>query len=416
MPSFLEWRSLLCLSAHIMGNVAFEMRTLIRRMLRSVLQFRVVLAGLSCYAWASPAQEPGRDQVLSVNPPRYEIWLNQREFSVLHAAAVTGVENYGSWADFRVRIQNTEGRPQWKVTIDNPKMLEVWGFWMSEKTRELVAGVDFDHLEEVSKLAFRTVQSVNAKIAESQAHPIWNAIVVSGNVVEADGKVIVETAAGKYELTGASPLSLAAMKGKSIVVTGFNKIRGQLEVISFLKRRENTLEIFVMSYCPFAQRALTSIIEHLRALAQGEYKEAEKLPELDVRYIFYKKTEGEESIFSAMHGENEIRENLVQILIRETYPAHFHEYVLRRAGSTRDWKDLAREVGLADTDVQGIEKQIDEMRDALIQTEYEYVAGTHGVLDGSPTYFWESQRIGDIGQLPAFSGVESSSATCAEGQ
>ena len=63
--------------------------------------------------------------VVSPAPHRYEISLTLDEFSVLHGAAASGVDRYGSWTEFDVRIEADErGVPLWLVGIDTRRVLE----------------------------------------------------------------------------------------------------------------------------------------------------------------------------------------------------------------------------------------------------------------------------------------------------
>lgn len=71
-----------------------------------------------------------------------------------------------------------------------------------------------------------------------------------------------------------------------MVFTGYIKTAGTIEPAKAIERQVNTLELVVMSKCPFGTRAEDAVIEHLKTMSQ-----AEQAPTLDVRYLFYKKEE-----------------------------------------------------------------------------------------------------------------------------
>jgi hypothetical protein len=365
----------------------------------------------------SLAQESsGPSEILVATPHRYELTLTADEFSVLHSAALTGVKKYGGDADFRIRIRRDGDDLAWLVTVTDPRLIEIWGYWMAEKTAELVGVVDIDRLDDVARHAFRVVQSTNAKIAEAKANPIWDPITVVGRVSEKDGATYIETKDSKYKITGEKLISLAALIGEPVLARGLSKAVGHLEVTSFAPRQENALEVCVMSLCPFGQKALTTIIGHLSNGANSRAGNGDPAPPLVVRYIFYKKTKDGKVVFSSMHGEKEVYENLVEMVIRDQYPGQYHEYLLKRTagGDDRDWKKVAAESSLATPEIERIESVIAQTRDELIEREYEYVAGTLGVYDGSPTYVWEGQPVADIRKLAAFSTLDFSSERCSE--
>ena len=59
-----------------------------------------------------------------------------------------------------------------------------------------------------------------------------------------------------------------------------------------------------------------------------------------------------------------------------------------------------------------IETTLTTNRDALIRSEYDYVAGQCEVTDGSPSYLWESQKVADIRKVAVFKGIDSPQENC----
>ena len=358
--------------------------------------------------------DPPSLQGRAVTSHRYEITLSADEFFFLHGAAFAGVKKYGGDADFRVRINRVDNDAEWLVTVTNPRLMDVWSHWMAEKTADLVGMVDIDRLDDASRYAFRVVRSINAKLAQAKTNPIWDPITVVGRVTEKDGARYIEGKESKYELTGNKGQALAALGGQSVVVRGLNKTVGTLEVDGFALWPENTLEICAMSFCPFAQRAIQSVIHYLGRDASATSANNNRPVRLNVRYIFYRKLQDGKPVFSSMHGDREVNENLVEMTIRDMYGAQYQEYLLRRAeaGNDTDWKKLASECGLAALEIEQIETVITNTRDELIEREYGYVAGTLGILDTSPTFVWEGQPVPDLRKISQFAGLMYSSERC----
>src|SRR6185503_5003946 len=89
----------------------------------------------------------------------------------------------------------------------------------------------------------------------------------------------------------------------------------ELDVLTADALREvhaNTLDLFVMSQCPFGRQAVHSVVEELLQQPSGNR------PALRVRYIFYEQKDAQgNTSFTSLHGEPEIVENLVQIVLQE---------------------------------------------------------------------------------------------------
>jgi len=346
---------------------------------------------------------------LITQDPRYELELNLNEFSVLNSSVVGGVKKYGGEAEFGLKMTKKGDEIVWTVTITNPKLIEVLGYWTAEKSAELVNSLDINNLDATSKLALATMKSLNEKVTYAQKNPLWVPVRLSGMVVEENGVLFIEGQEGKYQATGNHLEELEKRRGKRIIAVGYVKVKDQIEVNAFLDVKENTLELFVMSLCPFARMAEASILDFLDTYP-GKSK-----PALEIRYIFYKKNEGENSVFSSMHGKEEIRENLVQIVIRDNYPQFYHNYLLKRVDDNdTPWDELAKATGMKDKDIKSIERTIAKERETLIQKEYDYITGTYQIYDGSPTYVWECEKVADITKVEAFEGLKFSSDRCSE--
>lgn len=332
---------------------------------------------------------------------------------MLHGAAVEGVRKYGGDADFRVKIVKEKDDLVTLVTITNPRLLEVWSYWMAERTAQVVNSMDLDRLDEVDRATLRIARAINARLAEAKANPIWDPVTLGGTVVKDGDQVFLLGGTDRLLLTGPQAKQVEGWTGRSIVATGFHKIQGQLELTHFVERKERTLELFAMSLCPFGRQAEYSILQYLRT----KFEEKER-PRLEVRYIFYSRPVsdgGQAQAFTSLHGEKETEENLVQIVLRDQFTPVFHDYLLARAGSDAPWRELARKLGLAEGALDGIQKRIVEERDALIAMEYAYATTSYQIRDGSPSYVWEGRRVGDLRTIKEFAGLQFTSPVCSGG-
>ena len=341
------------------------------------------------------------------SPPRYELKLNLVEFSVLNSAAKFGVNKYGGTADFSVRLMRDNNDVAWVITITDPRLIEIWGFWMAEKTTELVNLLDFNNLDSNSKEAVRIVKSVNAKIAQAQSNPIWDPVKSKGLLIEENGQWFINSEQGKLQLKGDKLRNIKELKDKTAIATGFVKTTGQMELTNIIEKKHSTLELFVMSYCPFAKKAEKSIIEFL------DKYDGDPKPNLEIHYIFQKASRDGKTFFTCLHGEKELQENVVQIAIREMYPKIYRKYLIARADSDSSWTELVSKLGLTKDDITQITELIEKGRDSLIETEYDYVTTTYQIYDGSPTYVWESELIKNIREAEPFKSLDYSTETYA---
>ena len=373
--------------------------------------FLIVFICFSFYGGQSSAneEEKQKNKLIPQNP-WYELKLNFNEFSILNSSIMGGLKKYGGGAEFNIRMAKEGDEMVWTIRITNQKLIEVLGYWTAEKSAQLINSLDTNNLDAAAKLTLGSMKSVNQKVAHAQTSPKWDPVTLSGLVVEEDGVLYIEGQEGKYQATGDYLKELGQRKGKRVIAKGFVKVEDHIEVRAFLERKENTLELFVMSMCPFAKIAECSILEFLET-----YSEHPK-PSLEIRYIFYEKDEGAKQVFTSMHGEPEVEENLVQMVIRDGYPEFYHNYLLKRVDDKdTPWDKLAKETGLKDEEVKSIERTIEKERETLIQQEYDYVTGTYQIYDGSPSYVWECERVANIRQLEVFRGLKFSSDRCSDG-
>ena len=113
-----------------------------------------------------------------------------------------------------------------------------------------------------------------------------------------------------------------------------------------------TLELFVMSYCPFGVQAEEKIIPIVKQFG-------DKI-DFKLRFIAHEKqapSPKDITPFTSLHGYPEIAENIRQLLIAQEFPDHYLDYILCRGKKLdKSWEDCAKKLGI---DVARIQQLFD---------------------------------------------------------
>jgi hypothetical protein len=345
---------------------------------------------------------------LSPKPPKFTLTLNLNEFSIFNVAEMDGLSKYGGSGNFQLEIARVHTNVVWNVTITGGRSLELLGIFLGERTVKLVQGLDANNLDSNEKIALEAIKSLTRKLDDAQRNPVWDSVRITGMLGGQGTNWTIQAPDATLRLSGEKLSELQGWDGRAIVADGFIKVPGEFELTDFLDARKNTLELFVMSACPFGQRAEAKVLAFL-----SQTNDVTR-PRLEVHYIFYKQQKDGHEVFSSLHGEEEIIEDLVQIVIRDRHPQSINGYLRLRTGNgSTPWLQLAEQVGLCPSDLGEIMNLITNQRDQLIRAEYEYVTGRYGITDGSPTYVWESERVPDLSHIATFKGLEAVSVeTC----
>ncbi len=333
--------------------------------------------------------------------PHFVLSLTLNEFSILNVSERDGLLKYGGSGEFQLRMAKEGDDVVWNVTIDNPRLMELLGIFLGEKTMKLVQSLDPNNLDPNQKVALEAIKSLTQKMDYAQKNPVWDSIKLSGPVVQRGTNWVIQTASGPMLVAGTNTGAVSSWAGRSVVADGFVKLPGQFEPTRVIEQRTNTLELFVMSQCPFGQRAETKLYSFL------ESTNVTQKPKLEVRYIFYQQQKDGKDVFVSLHGEEEITENLVQMVLRDRYAPLFEHYLRQRATSGNvPWRKLLEQIGAGKPVLDEIQTAITTQRDALIQAEYNYVTGQYGITDGSPSYVWESERVMDLTKVDRFKALK----------
>jgi len=165
----------------------------------------------------------------------------------------------------------------------------------------------------------------------------------------------------------------------------FDLKSGGTEVKVGTNETPNTLDLWVMSQCPFGVRAENKMLtaQAKQLLAQGT--------KINLRYIIgegknptTKKTE-----WKSLHGDQELQEDIRQIAIQKTWPDKLWKYIEARNADvhSEDWQSAAKTAGL---DPAQVEAKMELGRKLAAQDIKDAAALQVG---GSPTYLWQNKYV-----------------------
>ena len=147
-----------------------------------------------------------------------------------------------------------------------------------------------------------------------------------------------------------------------------------------------TLELFVMSYCPFGVQAEEKIIPIVK-----EFGDA-----IDFKLQFIaqeKETPSPQDItpFTSLHGYPEVAENIRQLLIAQEHPDKYLDYILCRGKKLdKSWEDCAEKLGI---DVEKIQALFDapEVSEQLFRENIQHAAALG--IRASPTILVDGHQF-----------------------
>jgi glutaredoxin len=125
------------------------------------------------------------------------------------------------------------------------------------------------------------------------------------------------------------------------------------------KTDKPTVRMFVMSYCPYGKQAEAGLGPAVQAVGMSNFA-------FEPHFVIYENYNGggpnycfdNESKYCSMHGINEMREDIRQMVIWKYWPSKWWAYVdkVNAETTTGDieskWKDIATSVGLDASDIQ----------------------------------------------------------------
>ncbi|MGB2579805.1 hypothetical protein AAIR98_001724 [Elusimicrobium simillimum] len=164
------------------------------------------------------------------------------------------------------------------------------------------------------------------------------------------------------------------------------------------KLQSNTLEIFVMSQCPYGAMAENKVIDAQKAGKIG------KDIKIKLRYIVTDMGNGD---FRSLHGPAEWEENVRQLIIQKYYPSKLWKYLEERNKNyiSSRWDVALKAAGIP---VNNVTSKWDEgvkmlQQDAKYSQEFR--------VSGSPSFLWEGRTVLDFGSVGQVKGLEFLSPT-----
>ena len=146
-----------------------------------------------------------------------------------------------------------------------------------------------------------------------------------------------------------------------------------------------TLELFVMSYCPFGVQAEEKLIPIV--------KEFGDTIDFKLQFIAQEKeapSAQDITPFTSLHGYPEVAENIRQLLIAQEYPDRYLDYILCRGKKLdKSWEDCAEKLGI---DVAKIQNLFDTPEAEQLFRENIRRAAELGVR-ASPTIFVDNHKF-----------------------
>lgn len=146
-----------------------------------------------------------------------------------------------------------------------------------------------------------------------------------------------------------------------------------------------TVELFVMSYCPYAVEAEKKLIPIVKAFGD----------KIDFRLQFIsqeKETPTAQDItpFTSLHGYPEVAEDIRQLLIAKEYPDRYLDYILCRGKKLeKSWETCAQQLGI---DVSRIQALFDSPEAEQLFRENIKRAATLGIK-ASPTILIDGHKF-----------------------
>ena len=157
-----------------------------------------------------------------------------------------------------------------------------------------------------------------------------------------------------------------------------------------------TLELFVMSYCPFGVQAEEKIIPIVKKFGDA----------IDFKLQFIAQEQEDPSpqdisLFTSLHGYPEVAENIRRLLIAQEYPDKYLDYILCRGKKlNKSWEACAQKLGI---DVAKIQALFDAPEAAQLFRENIARAEVLGIK-ASPTILVDNHKFG-ANQLLRASGT-----------
>jgi hypothetical protein len=325
---------------------------------------------------------------------KYNIDISVIEFSILNGAMVDGLTKYQGNLDFSLNMTIAENQVFYNLSSKNKRLIEVLCLYVAQKSVELLKVVDLNNPSQNDKLALNAISSLSGKLENTLKNPIWEIRKVVGSVEKSDNNFQLKSKEKTLMITGDKVNELESFIGKQLIINGHIKEQGKIEIVNFRVLKTNTLELFVMSLCPYGNKAISFVLDKLDQIKNNST--------FEIHYVFYKKNDQ----FTSLHGEKEVEEDLIQMIIRDQYSWYFIDYLKQRIKyPAADWKEIAAQIKLKGADINAIQVNLTKNRFELLQKEYQYSIDNFQRIDASPTWVWESEIVQNPNDIEILKGA-----------
>ncbi len=339
-----------------------------------------------------------KSNLIDFSKPKYEILLNYMEFTILNSAMLDGISQYKGNIELNVNVKFENEQMTWDITSTNKIAFDVLNLYVAQKSIGFLKTINIDNATPADKITISAMSSLSTKIDAAIKNPIYENRKISGLLKIKGGKYFVENLDTITEIIGLTDRKIDSLLEKRVSVLGYIKEVGKIEMQSIHSKKDNTLELFIMSQCPYGTQALKYIFSKTDSLIP------KKQIKLEVHYIFSKKNNN----FTSLHGEPEIIEDMVQMVLRDNYPSLFQSYLRQRViFLSESWQIVAGKANINKKIIEQIDNKIANERNAIISKEYDYMINNYQMIDASPTYIWESDVVNSLDKLPMFKGGQS---------
>jgi hypothetical protein len=325
-------------------------------------------------------------------PPKYNIRLNQYEYFVLINATEEGVLKYQGNIDYSVSASEKNGEVVWEITTTSKNVIEALNIYVAQKSVSILTEMTYQN--RLDEILLKAVRSLSMKLDDAVKNPVYTLQTLVGQVESENGKYYFISGNGDKRLVRQFSDDMSNVIQKPIAIEGYIKDEGFIIADRYRFIRKNTLELFVMSQCPYGIEALKYLLKNDSLLEANNIQ-------TEIHFIFYKNGDS----FFSLHGENETQENLVWMVLQSKYPNWLKPYLKERINHPNDsWKNLTSSIGLKQSEIKQIEIEIFASKESLIKTEYEYSTKIYNGINASPSYVWESVVISGFQDVPVFAG------------
>ena len=169
-------------------------------------------------------------------------------------------------------------------------------------------------------------------------------LVTQKSQAQSDGKIFSNSTNGAAINTlpvNTKAPTCTAPTGKGSLVTSEAMDALRATITEKLKKEDKvTLDLFVMSQCPFGVMAEQSIIPAIKDFGNKV--------DLHLNFVAQQQMINGKNAISSMHGQTEIDENIRQLIIARDYRSKLSSYLLARAESfnTDNWQAAASKSGI----------------------------------------------------------------------